>query len=1101
MPETDNDIELININDPIYENMIEDSGGDYIKHCISKSSDYMIRKSNNEESNNDIDYKKYFKTRLEVGDTNVNLTPIKADEIYYRKKNINHNDTFTKDWKVKYNKENNLFVDSIVASIIIKHKYVHNKKHSLIECKNVLDTINGCYCVFPFIEIHEDEEKESSTKYHVTLPKKIKLPNNDIENISEDTIKEMFSQTDASDNSHFIEKKVITIDNDTTYSSLEKEIQAMDFINICSENNKSNGINFIDGINNLIDHEIYKQFIYILNDDEVDNKFKKYIKTNKDITSSDQGKIEKEWVEEVMIREYDFKLNPLQIVPKPTRTNIRDLGNEIQKHIQNMIYDLYSRIPNVNKTKTYFVYEKMIINSIYFTKDTYRATATGGNRVSDAKSDNTNSGYDNRYIILDKIDDLIDIDQNVNNVISLDHFDVSGKKPYYHFVIDVKIPICNTFPIRNNLSDTLLNKNLIVIGISLLISILIHALISCCLEFWLKYGSGTNCIYITNTCSNIGDKTIKNISLIDYFFRQRLTNFPYQNCTKTLESQAGGSGGSDKSGVNVKEFNYPILNKGEGRLCILEDSYSTYSTDRPFPYNIIDYGEKNFDSESIKYFFRLIVIVILYILLPYRYLYNKCFNKISHIYDKYISRNKLLSSILFVTLPLGIPLIFILVSVSLVCSMFLIIIYLTISMIHNILMLFNPLRFSDKWSEFLLIGAGTICTLTTIILIIASTIQPRHINIQKSDDGFYENKDKSMIFEDYFGKSTLEKFFILFFMITIAVICYSSNSVLNPGKDSMKNEKVYNDSMKKWYKMLLYPFDYDNLNDVQKQDFGNYRIDKEVDRNGVTYKPLKDFLTTSSSKFSVRKLLFILLVLVAVFYISENVEGKERGKYNEFFIGIGMIVMFLNIWLLSKSLLNTYLIKCQHSKKNFKPVSETILGSKFPNIKKFLLFICGTFFGVLSVADENGSNGLSDDFKQILDNKKGEDSINSLNYLSKNTIDLSELLLLLKKSLYLICVVIITLFTFTTLPAVMGITVLYIIFELLYIFFIIPFTKGGHFIFKIMKNRYKILTYMLCTGLILYIHKRLIFGDNTNTVVYTMSAILAIIVIYNFVNE
>jgi len=1091
MPETDNDIDLNNINEPIYKDKIDESGGNYIKHCISQSSEYMIS-----GSNNDIDYKKYFNTRLE-GETKGDLTIIKPDKTYDRTKNTDASRILKEDWELKYNAEKNLFIDSIVASIIIKHKYEHNKKHSLIECKNVLDTINGCYCVFPFIEIDEassDVTTKTETKYNVTLPNKIKLPNNDISNISVTTIKKMFDKQDLKDDDDFIEKKAITINNDTTYSSLVTEIQTMDFINSCSDYNEINGINFIDGINNLIDHEIYKQFIYILNN-KVDNKFKKYIKTEDDITSDEDGVFNKEWVE-TTLGNYDSKLNPLQIIPKPTRTNIKNLGNEIQKHIQNMIDNLYSKIPNVNKTKTYFVYKKMIINSIYFTKDTYRIDTT--NTMS---GNDINTNYDNNYIILANIDDLKDIDLYVDNVISLDHFNESGKKPYYHFVIDVKIPICNTSPIRNNLTDTLLNKNLIVIAISLLISILIHALISCCLEFWLKYGSGTNCIYVTNTCSNIGDKTIKNISLIDYYFRQRLTNFPYQNCAKTLESQAGGSGGSDKSGVNVKEFNYPILNKGEGRLCILEDSYSTYSTDRPFPYNIIDYGEKNFDSESIKYFFRLIVIVILYVLIPYRYIYNKCFNKISHIYDKYISRNKLLSSILFVTLPLGIPLIFVLVSVSLVCSMFLIIIYLTISMIHNILMLFNALRFSDKLSEFLLIGAGTICTLTTIILIIASVIQPRRINVQPTDDGSYENTDKGMIFEDYFSKSTIEKFIILCVLITLAVFFYSVNSAINPGKDSMKNERVYNDSMKKWYNMLLYPFDYDNLNNVQKQDFGNYRIDKEVDRNGVTYKPLKDFLTTASSKFSVRKLLFILLVLVVVFYISENVQKNDKGKHNSKFIGIGIFVMFLNIWLLSKSLLNNYLITCKQKKKSFKPVSSTIFGFELPITKRIMLLFTFLAFGVCSVTDKNGSNELSNDFKQILDNKKDKDSINSLNYLSKNIIDLSELLLLLKKSLYLICVVIITLLTCTTLPAVMGITVLYIIFELLYIFFIIPFTKGGHFIFKIMKNRYKILTYMLCTGLILYIHKRLIFGDNTNTVVYTMSAILAIIVIYNFVNE
>jgi len=53
-----------------------------------------------------------------------------------------------------------------------------------------------------------------------------------------------------------------------------------------------------------------------------------------------------------------------------------------------------------------------------------------------------------------------------------------------------------------------------------------------------------------------------------------------------------------------------------------------------------------------------------------------------------------------------------------------------------------------------------------------------------------------------------------------------------------------------------------------------------------------------------------------------------------------------------------------------------------------------------------------------------------------------------------------------------------------------------------MKNRYKILTYLLCIGVIANIKQREMFGtNNTNIVVYTMSGILGFIMIYNFVNE
>tara|TARA_Y100000389_G_scaffold190779_1_gene215996 strand:+ start:1205 stop:4537 length:3333 start_codon:yes stop_codon:yes gene_type:complete len=1110
MSGTDSDIDLNNINNPIYKEDIKeynDKSGQELysntSNCIEKNEKYIIRNTN------DIDYKKYFKIRLK-GDLNSDNSSeldldssINLSEPYIRINNTDNTDSrlLSAEWAKKYDHEKELFINSIIASTIIKHKYHYNKKHSLIECNKVLEEIDGCYYIFPFIEIDETSNDSAiETKYNIILPDRLKLINNDIKGINDDKIKPMFSNKDDGDDKTFIEPCTIAINSDITHTKLISDLKTMKFIGTNQEDiKKTNGINFIDGINNIIDHEIYKKFIDILNNSNKVDKFNDYIKT--DLADS-SGKISKQFESDNALNNYEKLLNPLHIVPNPTHTNIKDLRKEIENYIQDKINYLYNFVPKVNDTKTKFVYKQMIIHSIYFTKDTYRISEEIEDTEFLNKVDTTN--YKNNWLKMttEEANALYEEIKSNENIAKLSHFDEDKEqKPFYHFTINVKLPICNTSPIRKNISDVLLSNNLIVVIISYLIAILIQALISCCLEFWLKYGAGTSCIYITNTCKNIGDKTDVNISLIDYFFRHRLTNFPYQHCDgSVVQSQSGG---------NTKKFNYPILNKGNGRLCIPEDSYNTYSNKRPFPYNLIDYGEKNFDSESIKYLFRTIVIFILCFLIPLRYIFNKCFNKISNIYDKYISRNKLLSSIVFVLLPLSMPFISILILVSLACSLILYCIYTLLSMIHNIFMLFNSVRFAENIWEAILCILGTGFTLLTLYLLIVAIFQPKHIKIEKDDDGNYNNTDDRMLNEWFHKLSTLAKFGIICGSLIFGIIFFGIKNIFFVGKDPMTNERTYNTYMEKWYKIIFYPFDYDNLRATQKEDLGNYRIDKEVNRPDIgkqVYKPLAKFLTIKKSKISVRTVLLLLFIITAVFYFTE--KNKDPYSPANAFMGILMCLFFFNILLFLYSLLNKYLIYCKKY-NSFKEIPDAVyfFSQKLCNgdgariFNNIIFFILAGAFGLFSVVNSKGTCPFNSDINQIQLHKQDGNVVNSLNILSQDTIDLSEFILLLKKMIYLICVSIILLLTSLALPFVMIITLLFILFELLYIFLIVPFTKGGHFIFRIMRNRYQLLTYMLCTAVILYIHNKEIFSNNTNTVVYTMSAILGLIVIYNFVNE
>tara|TARA_B100000787_G_scaffold103451_2_gene76605 strand:- start:1643 stop:4861 length:3219 start_codon:yes stop_codon:yes gene_type:complete len=1072
MPGTDSDIDLNNINKPIYKEQIADeSDSNNIKNCILKQDKYMIRNSNNE-----IDYKKYFKIRLkgDIIDTSTELNLNSSYDIsaaYIRLNNVDDTkEPLKTEWKEASRNEKILFIDSIIASVILTHKYKEWKKHSLIECNNILDEINGCYCIFPFIEIADESDTE--TVYNITLPARLKLLNPDKVGITDnDSIIDMFDDDKTEDKKDFITKLPIKINDNITYEDLKMQISATPFIKDCINVSSLTGVNFIDGINNIIDHEIYKEFINTINHENArTGAFDNFIETKKsDGTLRDhQFKQDKN----SMSSNYDELLNPLYIVPKANMTEIRKLRKEMQNFIQKKINALYKNVPKTNDTKTKFTYKKMIINSIYFDKDTYRSSETDGDQ---------DDVIDEHGILLEK-DPAIDLYTKINNdefVVKLKHA-TGDTMDYYHFLIDVEIPICNTSPIRKNITDVLLNNNLIVIIISYLVAILIHAFISCCLEFWLKYGNGVECIYVTNTCKNIGDNNKVNISLIDYFFRYRLTNFPYQRCQRAI-TQSGGN-------TNVRTLVYPILSNDDKTICIREDAWTTHNNDRPFPYNIIDYGEKNFDSESIKYFFRTIVILILCLLIPLRYIFNKCIGSLSTIYNKYISRSNFLSSIIFVLLPLSIPLISILILVSLACSIILYITYSIITIIHYMYIFIVPIKNSKGIRDGILCLLGTVCAWTTFILIAISIIQPRH-------------PDGRVIFEGFHKLNTLEKFFILVLLILSGIIIFSVKSLYTPGSGSVDDEITANTEMAKWYKLILYPFDYTNLTKEQKQEFDNYRINKEVNREGNgKYSPLKKFLTSESSTISILTILVALFILTMLFMLVET-----TGKKKEFSIIIAILLSFIT-YIKLNNYLYSYLIYCRDStfKESivFKGFLEWIapeLAVRFQFIMRLLSLIVFGPLGFMAYRPSRISQNIKE-FEPVQTNELNN-RINTLNVFSLDFIDLSEFILLFKKLLYLTCVCFVLFLTGFVLPVVMLITLLFIVLRLLYIFLIVPFTKGGHFIFRIMRNRYKILTYMLCTAVIINISDKQIFGENTTTVVSTMSAILALIIIYNLVND
>tara|TARA_B100001564_G_C20627901_1_gene665609 strand:- start:259 stop:1557 length:1299 start_codon:yes stop_codon:yes gene_type:complete len=432
--------------------------------------------------------------------------------------------------------------------------------------------------------------------------------------------------------------------------------------------------------------------------------------------------------------------------------------------------------------------------------------------------------------------------------------------------------------------------------------------------------------------------------------------------------------------------------------------------------------------------------------------------------------------------------------------MILFLIYIVIAFIHNFLALIvPPIRYAKEIPNKFFSLLGIICSLTTFILIAVSILQPTH-----------DKEGKRIIFEGFHKLPTLAKFFILFGLIIVGFMIYGFKSISYPNS-GIANDIEYNKSMDWLYNILLSPFDYKKLNEEQKNEFKNYRIEHSVKRENDTSRivPLGDFLKTGAFKVSILKLLLVLTVLAVVFYMVE-----KKGDNDKAFIWILGFLMFFSIRALLTHGLNKYIIEYMKGgavKYAYLNTVNIWASDKWP-MHYFLLFLASIAFGMfgfLSIPDlDNGSlkvPGIVGSVNALINNeevlKKSDTAINSLNILSKDILDLSEFLMLFKKTIYLICVGVILFFTTLTLPFVLIITLLYIILRVLYIFICIPFIKGGNYFFKIMKDRYKILAYMLCIAVILNIHDRDIFSHNTKTVVYTMSGILGLIIIYNFVNE
>lgn len=1140
MAGTDSDIDLSTIDRAIYQDDIETHNigqgkekKDNTNRCINKDDVASFKSSS--QNFDDFDYRKYFDMSdisLTGGTIRSQITEARSDD--------------------KWILEKDFLKNSMKASLVFKHKNSINTSRSnndVSNCKAILEDVDGCFYVYPYIE----KVPEKNAEYEIYFSREILFA------MEDETI--FFNNNDIPDAEPMLDKTEhnpepdldiidrITIDLDADDENIEDKILGNNIIH--KSENKDN-ISFIDCINNMIDYDIYREFRNILLKKQYVeyNRFANNIYLDEDVKlpngyeqlNKDPGSL------------ITTKMKPLHIIPK--RGYIDSLRKDIEEFVQNKINKSYENIPKINRTNTRFICKKMIINSIYFTDKSY---LNNDDPVRDYLEDREKihtivNETDNIYIT-ENIEKLAEEKKLAKRYRSAT--DTTGARKgdviYHFFVIQVNFPICNSDEIRTTISDALINNNIFFVILIHLIIILLHGAISCCIEFWLNYGEGTECIYIINSCKNIANGDNK-ISLIDNLFKWRLSNFPYKYCKN--KNQLGG--GSEII-YNKKKLYFPASDKNV--ICLKEDHITIYENKRPFPYNIIDYGEKNFNNESIKIFFRFIVTTILIFLLPFRYCFNIFLNKSSNMYKKYIGRNELLSSIVFVFLPFFLTISAFLLFISLFVSFILLFIYIIISILHNTLHIITPLFSKDcnnKYS-FSLQGfslLGIICLLVSIfsiyILLYPCT------RTQDNSGGFVCYIDDNTELGTITQKLSLFIGSILGLILSFAVKSYllefncdkideNKNKQDLPNKmDVLVDEKEYSEKFNWIYKLLFNLFEYNELTNDQQLELKNYRIDHTVIRNREI-QPLKEFLSTDNIKFSIRYIIKIVLILMIVVLIigGKNFSGKDKDDRPRIlsFAVIFSIFSFSYIFITLKKNIITYLNNFDFNNydyndlyyqettyRNFFLYSFYIFFDYYAEVffilmlgigwglkinKEFgtyilwwglafigllSLFAAFAFFNKINAGDKNERfrRKYFDRFlKDISDIKKIFNSQNSNEICYDKILDLSEVILLLKKTIYIFCSFIVGSITFFVLPIVLLLTLIFMCLNLLYIYFIVPFVKGGHFFFRTMKNRYKILTYMLCTAVILAINQQQLFGSNTNVVVYTMSGILGILIIYN----
>lgn len=180
-------------------------------------------------------------------------------------------------------------------------------------------------------------------------------------------------------------------------------------------------------------------------------------------------------------------------------------------------------------------------------------------------------------------------------------------------------------------------------------AVLVTAIVGCCYEFWLRYGNSKDCIYYKSRCNNIGKSD--EVSLIDYMFPNSVSYYPYQLCEKSSSSNLSGGKKVMRGGnkTNIIKSNYPDSYLAKAK-CVTIDPGDDSDMRKQFPYNIGDTAEKTFDNELLKMPFKSFSLFFLYSILILRMAINNLLKFLSNKYQEHVSKNMILSNLVFLLL-------------------------------------------------------------------------------------------------------------------------------------------------------------------------------------------------------------------------------------------------------------------------------------------------------------------------------------------------------------------------------------------------------------------------------------------------------------------
>jgi len=576
-----------------------------------------------------------------------------------------------------------------------------------------------------------------------------------------------------------------------------------------------------------------------------------------------------------------------------------------------------------------------------------------------------------------------------------------------------------------------------------LVFVILFSIIACCGEFWLKFGDGINCIKVVNTCLNIGKDSVNNkVSLIEQHFRFRISNYPYQKCNRASTNIEGG----EKQNNAKVEIDHDEI---EGENCIYQKQDVDNIDEKPFPYNIGEYAENNFDGELIRLLPRIITFAITCFIMSFRYVINKVTKKGCDMYDK-VSKNKYMELLLFIFIPV----IFIFVSgfTTLIpfIGVIVFILYLIISVIE-ILCLHSSFFYNENR---ILSTIGGFFIMAGLILSVYMPIGCYifNLNCTKVYYTWFIIAGISAILMGGFVHQGLFK----------ELTGKSGNKLKNQtggnddqqsGVDSDASEKVNQDqkivdNFRKAFGLLLIIFEFDKLTDKQKEQYYNYRPEK------------LNFSTNSYkiSGFTILNIIFVIISLIYLLYSSSNDSDYKLATEGIGWTWFSIIVLYIVLRLL----------------KAWNPDNISFFTRSYP--------------------------GYSDNEQVNADRRLPKLNefwgVANMLYL-KPQLDIGYSVFVFMKILYMMVHLLILFITLFFINPIFGISYIYIIFNLLFNYFITPIISSPRLFFELLKKKGVFLTLFFCVLVITSIQKSHVFASQTENIVGIMAAVFAILVLYN----